>query len=147
MSDKKTSLILSIILLAAAIALSALLPENEFMHAPFQLVVIAVILLAVHMQMKDIIIIVMLVSAVIWGLAFYEVVGQTRQLIAENAVIFAVSLVLGLYETGYREEKHRLVVVANYKKKESEDLRGEIAAMNLENHNIMEKIKEYKKYS
>jgi hypothetical protein len=146
MSDKKLILVFSLLLIAIAIALTAFLPENEFMHAPFQMIVISVILLSIHMQMKDIIIIVMLVSAVIWGLAFYEVIGQTHQLIAENAIIFAVSLVLGLYETGYREEKHKLVVVANYKKKETETLRNEITALNAENHSIMEKIKEYKKY-
>jgi len=146
MSDKKSVIFISVLIIIASLAMSAFLPESAAMHAPFQMIVIAVILLYIHMQMKDIIIIVMLSSAVMWGLAFYEIVIQTPQLIAENAVIFAVSFVLGIYETGYRDEKRRLTVVANYKKKEADAMKTEIAELNRENHEITEKIKEYKKF-
>lgn len=147
MSDKKLTMVVSFLIIIAGIALTALLPEELILHVPFQLMIIAVILLSVHMNARDIIILLLITSIVVWGISlYYEVLKNTMPLALETVVLFASCLILALYETNFKEEKHKLNVVSNYKKKESEILRAEIQAMTAENHKITESIKEFKKY-
>ena len=140
-------MVVSFLIIIAGIVLTALLPEEMFLHVPFQLMIIAVILLSVHMNARDIIILLLITSIVVWGISiYYEVLKNTLPLALETVVLFASCLMLALYETNYKEEKHKLNVVWNYKRKETELLKAEIQALTAENHKITESIKEYKKY-
>jgi hypothetical protein len=82
----------------------------------------------------------------VWGMENFEIIKQWQQLILETGILLALCMILGTYETGYKEEKHKLNVVWNYKKKETDNLKAEIDAMTKENHQTTESIKEMKKY-
>jgi hypothetical protein len=146
MSNKNITMMVSFLLIIAGISLTAVIPEQMFLHVPFQLMIIAVILLSVHMNAKDIIILLFISSAVVWGMFYFDIIKNTQPLILETAVLFASGFILGIYETNFKDEKHKLNVVWNYKKKETEVLRAEIQALTAENHRITENIKDLKKY-
>lgn len=146
MSNKKITMFVSFVLVICAIGLTAIIPEELFLHVPFQLIIIAVALLSVHMNAKDIIILLLISSVVMWGMSRYEIIKNVNALYLEIAVLFASGFILGIYESNYKDEKHKLNVVWNYKKKETDNIKTEIQALTAENHRIMESIKELKKY-
>ena len=146
MSNKNMTLFVSFLIIICALCLTRLIPERLFLHAPFQMIIIATILFSVHMNVKDIIILLFISCAVVWVMDYYEIIENTRQLILETAVLFASGIILGIYGKNYKDEKNRLNVVWNYKVKETEIIRAEIQALTAENHRITENIKEFKKY-
>ncbi len=146
MSNKNITMIVSLVIIIGALCLTALIREKLFLHAPFQLIAIAIVLFSVHMNAKDIIILLFISCAVVWVMDYYEILENTRQLILETAVLFASGFILGIYGKNYKDEKHKLSVVWNYKVKETENLRAEIQALTAENHRITEGIKEFKQY-
>ncbi len=146
MSNKNITLILAFVLVICAIGLTAVIPEKLFLHVPFQLMIIAVVLLSLHMNARDIVILLLISSGVVWGMSRYDIIKNVNQLYLEIGVLFLSSFILGIYETNYKDEKHKLNVVWNYKKKETENLKAEIQELTAENHRITESIKEFKKY-
>ena len=146
MSNKNLTLILAFVLVICAIGLTAVIPEHLFLHVPFQLMIIAVVLLSLHMNARDIVILLMISTGVIWGMSRYDIIKNVNQLYLEAGILFLSSFILGIYETNYKDEKHKLNVVWNYKKKETETLKTEIQELTAENHRITESIKEFKKY-
>jgi hypothetical protein len=140
------TLLLAFILVICAIGLTAVIPENLFLHVPFQLMIIAVVLLSLHMNVRDIVILLLISSGVMWGMSRYDIIRNVNQLYLEAGILFLSGFILGIYETNYKDEKHKLNVVWNYKKKETENLKTEIQELTAENHRITESIKEFKKY-
>ncbi len=145
MLNKKMVMFSGILLLIAGIVLSGLLPETEFLHAPFQLLVLATVLLSVYMQVKDIIIIVMIAVIVVLVMSTFGIINQTHQILLETGAIILVLFTMGHYETGHKGESQKLTVISNYKQKEVENIQAETAVLNQENHEISEKIKEIRK--
>jgi cation transport ATPase len=145
MLNKKLVMTAGILLLVLGIVLSGVLPESEFFHVPFQLLVLAVVMLSVHMSIKDILIVVMIAIIVIWGITSFNIIEMKFQLMLETGTLILVLFALGNYETGHKEERQKIHVISNYKKREVDNVRAGIEALNAENHGISEKIKEIRK--
>jgi predicted membrane protein len=145
MLNKKTVMVSGVIILLLGIVLSAVLPEAVFLHAAFQLLVVAVVLLSAYMSVKDILIVVLIAVSVVLGMGFFEIIQQVPQLMFETGTIIMVLLVLEFYENGHKEEHHRVTVISNYKKNEVDNLKVSLEALNAENHVINENIKEIRK--
>jgi hypothetical protein len=108
--------------------------------------VLAVIILSMHMPMKDIFIIIMVSSCVVWGMGFFDIIRQMHQLMAETGVILLSGLALGWYELSYKKEKSGRDTIINYKKSEIEGLISVNAKLNKENHDLTEELKNMRKF-
>jgi hypothetical protein len=133
-------------LIAAAVLLTAFTPEARFMHVWYQAAVLAVIMLSVFMSMKDVVIIILVSSCVVWGMGFFDIIRQMHQLMLETSVILLSGLALGWYEMNYKKEKTSQATIINYKKSEIEGLAAKIAVLNRENHGLTEELKNMRKY-
>ena len=146
MPNKKIMTYAAYAIIAAAILLTAFTPEAGFMHVWYQAAVLAVILLSVYMSMKDVVIIILISSCVVWGMGFFDIIKQMHQLMLETSIILLSGLALGWYEMNYKKEKTGHTTIINYKKSEIDGLAAKIAALNRENHNLTEELKNMRKY-
>jgi hypothetical protein len=146
MPNKTILTAVSFIIIAAAVLLTALTPENKFFHLWYQASILAVVILSMYMGMKDIFIIVMIFSCVVWGMGFFDVIKQMHQLMIETSIVLLSGLALGFYELNYKKEKHSRDTIMNYKKGEIEGLASRISGLNKENHNLTEDLKSMRKY-
>lgn len=146
MPNKSMITAVSFAVLAAAVLLTALLPEKKFFHVWYQLAVLSVIILSMYMPMKDILIIVMLSSCVVWSMGFFDVLKQMHQLMLETAVILLSCVALGWYEQNYKKEKGSQDTIISYKKGEIDGLAAKIAGLSNENHRLTEELKSMRKY-
>ena len=110
------------IIMAAAIFLTAFMPESRFLHVWYQAAVLSVILLSMYMPMKDVIIIILISSCVVWGMGFFDIIRQMHQLMLETSIILLSGLALGWYELNYKKEKSTSATIINYKKSEIDGL-------------------------
>ena len=145
MPNKKLVLSISFALTAAAIVLTVLLPEKKFFHIGYQAIILAAIMLSMYMPIRDVMLIMMLSSCVVWGMGFFEVVGDLHQLILETAVVLAASFALGTYEMGYENEKKQMDAIVAYKKDEIAKMSGKIAQLNRDNQAILDETKNIRK--
>ncbi|MCE5299337.1 MAG: hypothetical protein LLG37_00485, partial [Spirochaetia bacterium] len=90
-------------------------------------------------------ILVFITAGVAIGMTQMNIFEQLNQLILETGVLVAVTMVLGWYESIYKEEHHKKSLVCNYKKEEIEELRKKIAVLNADNHEISEKTRDIRK--
>jgi hypothetical protein len=133
-------------IIAAAILLTAFTPEAKFLHIWYQLAVLAVIMLSVFMSMKDVVIIILISSCVVWAMGFFDIIRQMHQLMLETSIILLSGRALGWYEMSYKKEKTGQDMIINYKKSEIEGLASKIAVLNKENHNMTEELKNMRKF-
>jgi hypothetical protein len=133
-------------IIAAAVLLTAFTPEAKFMHVWYEAAVLAVIMLSVFMSMKDVVIIILISSCVVWGLGFFDIIRQMHQLMIETSIILLCGMALGWYELNYKKEKTEQATIINYKKSEIEGLASKIAVLNKENHHLTEELKNMRKY-
>ena len=137
---------LSFTMIAVAVALTALLPEARFFHAWYQLAALAVIMFSMYMPVKDVFIIAMLSSCVVWGMGFFDILRQMHQLVVETAVILLSCAALAWHETNYKREKSERDTIISYKKGEIAGLEARISTLNGENHRLTEELKGMRKY-
>ncbi len=145
MHNNKLLLAISILAIIAGTALTAVMPEKKFFHIWYQTLVLAVIMLSIFMSIKDIIIIIMLSSCVVWGMGFFEIVTGLHQLILETAIILASGSALGWYELDYKKEKQKQDAIVEYKKNEISGLTKKVSDLNRENHTVAEELKNVRK--
>jgi hypothetical protein len=145
MRNKKAVFIVSFIIITLAIALSAILPEKKFFHIGYQAIILAVVLLSIYLPIRDVMIILMISSCVVWSMGFFEVVSDLHPLILETAVVLAASFALGWFELAYEKEKKQMDAVVDYKKKENAELTGKITQLNRDNQAILDETKSVRK--
>jgi hypothetical protein len=141
MRNKNLVIGLSFIIIIAAITLTAMLPEQKFFHLGYEIIILAVVLLSMYLPVKDVIIIILVSSCVVWSMGFFEFISQLQQLIVETCVIIAASCAIGWYESNYNLEKKQNDTIVAYKNGEMNELTRKIAGLNKENHEILEETK------
>jgi hypothetical protein len=144
MYDKKLSTIIAFVILSAAVLLSVFLRERYY-HVFYHFFVISIIILSLFLSMKDVFIILMAFSSVVWILGFFGIFAQINQLLVETAVIAGVALLLGWYEMKFKVEKGKANTILDYKKKEIGELQRKIAGIGAENNAALDEIKKFRK--
>lgn len=145
MRNNRLLLAISVLGIVAGIALTAAMPEKKFFHIWYQTLVLAAIMLSIFMSIKDILIIMMLSSCVVWGMGFFEIITGLHQLILETAIILASGSALGWYELDYKKEKQKQDAIVEYKKNEISALSKKVAGLNKECHAINEELRNVRK--
>jgi hypothetical protein len=145
MQNKNLFLGFAFALLAAAVALTAFAPEAVYGHLFLHLFVISIVVLALFMNIKDIIIIIMVSCSIIWAMGLFEVIKDVNHLLIETVIIISVATVLGWNEIKFKSLKQQQAHIVAYKKGQVEELRKMIITVEHENNEIMEKIKTYRK--
>ncbi len=143
--NKKTVVIISLILIISSIFLTLLTKENKYFHIWYQILILPVILLSVFFSIKDIIIIIMVVSGVVWAMGFIEKIANVYQLFFETIIIIISTISLGWHELLYKKEKEQIEIVIDYKKKQIEGIRNKIDNLNKESNLLLDEIKKIKK--
>lgn len=146
MPNKNIMTLAGFAVIAAAVLLTAFMPEKSFFHVWYQAAVLAVIMLSMFMSMKDVAIIILFSSCIVWGLGFFDVIKQMHQLMLETSVILISVLALGFFEQNYKKEKSTQDTIIHYKKSEIDGLAAKIAVLNKDNHNLAEELKSMRKY-
>lgn len=142
--NKKTVVIISFILIIINIVLTFLIQENKYFHICYQILIIPVILLSIFFPIKDIIIIIMVVSGIVW-VGFRGEMSYVNQLLIETIILIISTISLGCYEFLYKKEKEQLETVIHYKRKQIEEIKNTTDNLTKENNLLLEEIKEIKK--
>ena len=139
--NKKSVIIISFILIFLCIVLTFITRENKFFHIWYQVLIIPIILLSVFISIKDIIIIIMVVSGIVWAMGFMEKITNIYQLFFETIIIIISTISLGWYELSFKKEKEQIDIVIDYKKKQIEEIKNRIDNLNKESNLLLEEIK------
>lgn len=145
LQNKNTVYIVSFAIIAAAVALSFVMPEKRFFHIPVFLLLIPVILLSAYLSFKDILLLTVAAFSVLFSLIYFGVIKMAPQLLAETAVLTAVILVLGFREDEYSAKKAENRAVLEFKKKEVLEAKQRLIEAERENHRIIEETKALRK--
>ncbi|MCX8093804.1 MAG: hypothetical protein N3E50_06505 [Candidatus Goldbacteria bacterium] len=143
--NKKTIVLISFILIIISVFLTFITKENRYYHIWYHILIIPVILLSVFFSIKDIIIIIMVVSGIIWAMGFIERIVNVYQLFFETFIIIISTISLGWYELLFKKEKEQIEIVVDYKKKQIEEIKNRIENLNKESNSILDEIKKIKK--
>ncbi len=145
MPNKGVLYYLSFAVFTASILLTAIMPESRYFHLWYQASVLAVIMLSMYISIKDVFIVVLLVSCAVWGLGFFDIITGFRQLTLETIVIISAAAALGIYEKESKREIAQQDAVVLYKKGELEAVSAKIAVLNRENQSLTDEIKRLRK--
>jgi hypothetical protein len=143
--NKKNIVIVSFILIIISIFLTFITNENKYFHIWYHALIIPVILLSVFFSIKDIIIIIMVTSGIIWAMGFIEKVTYVHELFFETIILIISTMSLGWHEILYKREKEQIEIVIDYKKKEIEEIKNRIENLNKESNLLLDEIKKIKK--
>jgi len=143
--NKKSVIIISFILIFLCVFLTFITRENKFFHIWYQALIIPIILLSVFISIKDIIIIIMVISGIVWAMGFMEKITNIYQLFFETIIIIISTISLGWYELSFKKEKEQIEIVIDYKKKQIEEIKNRIDKLNIESNLLLEEIKTIRK--
>lgn len=145
MQNKNTVYLVSFSVIAAAVALSFVMPEKRFFHFPVFLLLIPVILLSACLSFKDILLLTVATFSVLFSLIYFGVIKMAPQLLAETAVLTAVILVLGFREDEYSAKKSENKAVLDFKRREVLEAKQRLMEAERENQRIIEETKALRK--
>lgn len=145
MFNKKLIFLIAIILMIVSFAGTVFFPEKDIHHSFFHLFLISIIMLSLFISMKTIFNIIMIFSAFIWALTFFDILLMVQQLLVETLIIIFSGVLLGWYEVNFKHEKKEVELIISYKRKENDKLQQKINEKNSENESLMNEIKEYRK--
>ncbi len=145
MYNKKLIYIIAIIIMVFSFLVTLFVPEKDFFHIFYHLFLISIIILSLFISMKTIFNIIMIFSAFIWALTFFDILTMTQQLLLETLVIIFSGILLGWYEVKFKYEKNEMELIMSYKRKENNNLQQKINEENSENEALLNEIKEYRK--
>lgn len=143
--NKKTVVIISFILIIISVFLTFVIKENKYFHICYQILIVPVILLSVFFSIKDIIIIIMVVSGIVWAMGFMGKIAYINQLFIETIILIISTISLGWYEFLYKKEKEQIEIVIDYKKKQIEEIKNKMDNLNKESNLLLDEIKKIKK--
>lgn len=143
--NKKTVVIISFIFIIFSVFLTFIIKENKYFHIWYHVLIVPVILLSVFLSIKDIIIIIMVVSGIVWAMGFIEKIIFVQQLFIETIIIIISTISLGWHELIYKKEKEKIEIVVDYKKKQIEEIKNKIDNLNKGSNLLLEEIKKIKK--
>ncbi len=143
--NKKTVVLISFILIIICVFLTFIMKEDKYFHIWYQFLIIPVILLSVFFSIKDIIIIIMVISGVVWAMGFMGKITNIYQLFFETIVVIVSTISLGWYEILYKKEQEQIEIVVDYKKKQIDEIKKRIDSLNKESNLLLEEIKKIRK--
>lgn len=145
MYNKKIIYIIAAIIMLISFLSTLYIPEKDFYHSFFHLFLTAVIILSLFVSMKTIFNIIMIFSAFIWALTFFDVLTMVQELLFETLIIIFSGILLGWYEINFKMEKNEIDLIISYKRKENDKLQQKINEENAENESLNNEIKELRK--
>ncbi|MBP7792481.1 MAG: hypothetical protein KA120_05400 [Candidatus Goldbacteria bacterium] len=143
--NKNTIIIISFILIIVSVFLTFVTNESKYFHIWYQILIIPVILLSFFLSIKDVIIIIMVVSGVVWTMGFMGKINNIYQLLFETLIIIISAISLGWNELLYKKEREKIDTVIDYKKKQIEEMKNRIDGLNKESNLLLDEIKSIKK--
>ena len=145
MLDKKIIYPVSIIITILSFILTVICKEENWYHIFYHLFLLVIILLALFISMKTVFNLIMVFSAFIWALTFFDILTMVPQLLFETLVMIFSGLLLGFYEFSFKGEKAKFENIISYKKEENRKIEKNINELNSINENLLSEIKEIKK--
>jgi len=128
-------------ILIVSTILAVLLPEIKFYHMPYHFFILAILLFFLYMNVRDIFILVMVFSSIIWALGIFDIIKDVNLLLFDTLTIFMVAGILGWYETTFKAEKNKFSYIITYKEKEIAEMNEKIRQARKESDLVTDEIK------
>lgn len=145
MFNKKIIYIVSIILAILSFIFTVFCKEEYWFHIFYHLFLLIIVILALFISMKTVFNLIMIFSAFIWALTFFDILTMVPQLLFETIVMIFSGLLIGFYEFSFKGEKSKFENIISYKKEENIKLEKNINEQNSINEKLLNEIKELKK--
>ena len=140
-NNKNLIFFTAIIIMIIATILSIRLPETRFFHIAYHLFLIAILMFFLHMSMRDIFILIMVFSSIIWVLGIFDIIKEVNLLLFETVTIFMIAGLLGWYEMTFKSEKNKFAYIMTYKEKEINEMKDKIRLARKESEQVADETK------